>query len=62
MNKNERKLCAYIHMGLLTKEIAPLLHMTTRGVEMMRYRMRKKMGLDEQANMKEYFAQLAAEE
>ena len=61
MNKNERKLCAYIHMGLLTKEIAPLMHMTTRGVEMMRYRLRRKMGMEEQANMKEYFASLIVE-
>lgn len=61
MNKNEKKLCVYIHMGLLTKEIAPLMNMSTRGVEMMRYRLRKKMELDEQANMKEFFASLIAE-
>lgn len=54
MNKQERKLCVYIHIGMLTKEIAPLLGLSTRGVEMMRYRMRCKMGLDAQANLKDY--------
>ena len=36
LNKNERKLCVYIKMGLLTKEIAPLLNMSVRGIEMLR--------------------------
>ncbi len=46
MSHNERKLCVYAHMGLVTKEIAPLMNITTRGVEMLRYRMRKKMELE----------------
>ena len=49
MNKQERKLCVYIYMGLQTKEIAPLLNLSNRGVEMMRYRTRRKMELDAQA-------------
>ncbi len=54
MNKQERKLCVYIRMGMLTKEMAPLLGLSTRGVEMMRYRMRSKMELDPQANLKDF--------
>ncbi len=61
MTKNERKLCVYIRMGLYTKEIAPLMNLSTRGVEMMRYRVRQKMGLNAQANMKAYFAEIAEE-
>ncbi len=61
MTKNERKLCIYIRMGLYTKEIAPLMNLSTRGVEMMRYRIRQKMGLDAQANLKQYFATLTDE-
>ena len=45
MNSNERRLCVYIKMGLQTKEIAPILNLSIRGVEMLRYRMRKKMHL-----------------
>jgi DNA-binding CsgD family transcriptional regulator len=55
LNKNERKLCIYIKMGLLTKEIAPLMNLSTRGVEMMRYRMRKKMGLGRENDLEIYF-------
>lgn len=56
LNKNEQKLCVYIHMGLYTKEIAPLMNLSTRGVEMLRYRMRKKIGLD-RADSLEIFLQ-----
>lgn len=59
MTKNEKKLCVYIKMGLLTKEIAPLMGLTTRGVEMLRYRMRQKMELEPQLNLKEYFDTMA---
>lgn len=58
MSKQERRLCVYIKMGLMTKEIAPLMNLSTRSVEMMRYRLRDKMQLDRQANLKQYFEQL----
>ena len=61
MNKQERKLCIYIHMGMLTKEMAPLLGMSTRGVEMLRYRMRCKMDLDAQANLKDHLTKITSE-
>ena len=40
-------LCAYIRIGMLSKEIAPLLNISVRGVEISRYRLRKKLGLEE---------------
>lgn len=55
MSKQEHKLCVYIKMGLMTKEIAPLMNLSTRGVEMMRYRIRAKMELDSQTNLKQFF-------
>lgn len=58
MSPEEHKLCMYIYMGLQTKEIGPLLHLSTRGVEMMRYRMRKQMNLPAQTNLKTYFESL----
>lgn len=45
ISSNEKKLCVYIVMGYMNKEIAPLMNISTRGVEMLRYRMRKKMEL-----------------
>lgn len=58
MNKQERRLCVYIKMGLITKEIAPLMNLSTRSIEMMRYRLRAKMQLDQQSNLKAFFEQL----
>ena len=40
---NELKLCAYLRMNLTTKEIAQILNISVRGVEIGRYRLRKKL-------------------
>ncbi|MDE6865041.1 MAG: LuxR C-terminal-related transcriptional regulator, partial [Alistipes sp.] len=47
LSKQEKMLCAYIRIGMLSKEIAPLLNISVRGVEISRYRLRKKLGLEE---------------
>ena len=46
LTTKDLKLCAYIKMGFSTKEIAPLMGITVRGVEIHRYRLRKKLDLD----------------
>ncbi len=43
---NERKMCALVKMHLSSKEIAPLLNISIRGTETLRYRLRKKLGLN----------------
>ncbi len=50
----DKKLCAYLKMGLSSKEIAPLLNITVRSVEMNRYRVRKKLGLNREDNLIDY--------
>ncbi len=42
LTHKDLKLCAYIKMNLSTKEIAPLLNISNRGVETHRYRLKKK--------------------
>lgn len=54
LSHKEKMLCAYIKMNMLTKEIAPLLNISVRGVEIGRYRLRKKLGLDERANLTKF--------
>ena len=51
LTSNERKMCAFIKMNLSSKEIAPLLSISTRGVETLRYRLRKKLGLKQEDNL-----------
>lgn len=58
MSLNERKLSIYIKMGLQNKEIAPLLNLSVRGVEMLRYRVRKKMDLDRSESLYEFIQRL----
>ncbi|MEO1098114.1 MAG: LuxR C-terminal-related transcriptional regulator [Bacteroidota bacterium] len=41
-------------MNLSTKEIAHLLNISTRGVEISRYRLRKRLGIDRKTNLTEY--------
>lgn len=50
----ELRLCAYLKMNLTTKEIAPLMNISVRGVEIGRYRLRKKLGLDREENLINY--------
>lgn len=51
---NDKKICAYLKMGLSSKDIAPLLNMSYRSVEMSRHRLRKKMNLDRNVNLTDF--------
>lgn len=53
LTKRELRLCAFVKMDLSNKEIAPLLNISVRGVETGRYRVRKKLGIQEK-NFKTY--------
>jgi ligand-binding sensor domain-containing protein len=48
-------LAAYLRMNLSSKEIAQLLNITTRSVELKRYRLRKKMALNNLYGLSEFF-------
>lgn len=54
LSANDHKLCAYLRMNLASKEIAPLMNISVRGVEASRYRLRKKLGLPNDANLTEW--------
>lgn len=58
LNTSEQRLCSYLKMGLSSKEIAPLLNISFRSVEMARYRLRKKLALDPSVNLAEYLQKL----
>lgn len=54
LTTSEIKMCAYVKMGLSSKEIAPLLNISVRGVETLRYRLRKKMNIGREASLTDY--------
>lgn len=54
LTPQEMKLSAYLRMNLSTKEIAHLLNISVRGVEIARYRLRKKLNLDRSDNLQEF--------
>ncbi|MEQ9286772.1 MAG: triple tyrosine motif-containing protein [Cyclobacteriaceae bacterium] len=54
LSPQERRLSAYLRMNLSSKEIANLLNISVRGVEISRYRLRKKLGIAREVNLAEY--------
>ena len=58
LTPNDLKLCAYLRLNLSSKEIAPLLNISHRSVEVKRYRLRKKMGLEHESGLTEYILEL----
>jgi DNA-binding CsgD family transcriptional regulator len=57
LTQSDLKLCAYLKLNLSSKEIAPLLNISIRGVEIRRYRLRKRLGLSSDDNLVEYIMQ-----
>ncbi|WP_029269471.1 histidine kinase [Flavobacterium sp. KJJ] len=48
------KLCVYLKMNLSSKEIAPMMNISFRGVELHRYRLRKKLNLSQEDNLSKF--------
>lgn len=58
LTPNDLRLCAYLRLNLSSKEIAPLLNISVRSVEVKRYRLRKKMALPHENSLVEYILNL----
>lgn len=58
LTPTELRTCCYLKMGLSSKDIAPLFNISYRSVEMTRYRLRKKLGLNREDNLTEYLQKL----
>ena len=54
ISPSEIKLCSFLRMNLSSKEIAQLLNISVRGVEISRYRLRKKLNLQNGENLFDY--------
>lgn len=54
LTANDLRLCAYLRLNLSSKEIAPLLNISHKSVEVKRYRLRKKMNLTHEMGLTDY--------
>jgi DNA-binding NarL/FixJ family response regulator len=54
LTSKDIKLCVYLKMNLSSKEIAPMMNISFRGVELHRYRLRKKLNLIQDDNLSKF--------
>lgn len=54
LTKNENKLAALLRMELSSKDIATLMNISSKSVDMNRYRLRKKLNLDTEIDLTEF--------
>ncbi|MBC7826188.1 MAG: transcriptional regulator [Chitinophagaceae bacterium] len=59
LSAHELKLCAYLVMNLSSKEIAQLMNISVRGVEISRYRLRKKFRIPTETNLFNYLLEFS---
>jgi DNA-binding CsgD family transcriptional regulator len=51
ISPRELDLATYLLINMTTKEIAEVMHISKKGVELARYRLRKKLGLKRKENL-----------
>jgi len=54
LTSKDIRLCIYLKMNLSSKEIAPLMNISFRGVELHRYRLRKKLNLSPEESLSKF--------
>jgi hypothetical protein len=54
LTAKDQRMCAYIYLGLSTKELAGLLNITPQSAEISRIRLRKKLGLAQSQNLNSF--------
>ncbi|WP_375559623.1 tetratricopeptide repeat protein [Bernardetia sp. OM2101] len=59
LTQNDSKLCAYIKMGLSNKEIASLLNVNPRSIQVAKYRLKKKMNLETEDDLTKIIQEIA---
>ena len=54
LTPNDLRFCAYLRLNLSSKDIAHLMNITLKGVEVGRYRVRKKIGIPSTKSLTEF--------
>lgn len=58
LTANDMKICALLRLNLNTKDIANFTHLSIRGVESVRYRLRKKLGIPSEKSLTDFLIEL----
>ncbi len=61
LTNTDLKVCAYLQLKLSTKEIAQLMNISVRGVEISRYRLRKKLQLTTEQSINDFLNEIIKE-
>ncbi len=54
LTQTDKKILVLLRIGLTSKEIAPLMNISPKSVEISRYRLRKKLNLDKNTNLSDF--------
>lgn len=58
LSQSDLKICAYLHLNFSSKQISQLHNISVRGVEIHRYRIRKKLGLQTGQSLSSFLGNL----
>jgi len=58
LSRNDLKVCAYLRLHFTSKQIAQLQNISVRGVEIHRYRLRKKLGIETEQSLNDYLSNI----
>jgi Y_Y_Y domain len=58
LTNTDLKVCAYLQLKLTSKEIAQLMNISVRGVEISRYRLRKKLQLTPEQSLNDFLSEI----
>ena len=58
LSERERRLAILLRLGFSSKEIASIVNLETKSIEINRYRLRKKLQLDRGENLVSYLQML----
>lgn len=59
LTRGERRMCAFIRMGMKTSEIASLCNRSPRTIDSMKYRLKKKLDIPQGESLDNYLIQLS---
>jgi ligand-binding sensor domain-containing protein len=58
LTANDLKICTFLRMNLSTKEIAQLMNISMRGIELSRYRLRKKLNISTEVSLFDFLNEI----